>query len=117
MNTTSPLLVLFLIALVIERVLEIVSPFIGRSDVMSKRQAEMKALILFLVGSVLGGVICFVGKVNLFALCGLPLSSDTLAYLLSGICVGGGSKPLHDLISSLSKYRDILRARNGVVKG
>jgi len=86
----------------------------GYSD---NRRAEMKALFMFLIGSVIGGAICLIGQVNIFRLSGLALNSDVLSYLLTGIAVGGGTKPLHDAISSLSKYRDLLRRQNnGVVK-
>lgn len=116
MHIASPILILYLVTQIIERILEVISLFVGRADVTNKRQAELMALAMFVIGSLIGTLVCSLAGIDIFQLCGLPLKSDAVAYLLTGIAVGGGSKPLHDIISGLSKYRDKLKKENGVLR-
>lgn len=73
-------------------------------DYVSKHKSKMDALRkvqLWAFSSILGVIICY-STIGLFELSGIPILHFWDA-LFSGMLIGGGTKSLHDLISSIEK--------------
>lgn len=96
------LLGFYIAAQMIERITEVLSwlPVWGDPEDKNTRTKRM----LFL-STALGIAFCLWVRLGFFGAAGLGGINHILDRVLSGIVVGAGSKPVHDIISSIDKYR------------
>jgi hypothetical protein len=94
---------LFIVALAIERVTELaVAPWVGAGDHRITRNVIVGTFAL-VVGVITSGVL----GLRLLSLLSQQTTTDSLAVsldvLATGLAIGAGTKPLHDLITNLEK--------------
>jgi hypothetical protein len=93
--------VLYLIAQIDERIVELFSysEFFG-----ARNNKKRRTVTLWFLASTIGILLCY-ATTGLFEIINISFSIDShlVDAILSGLVVGGGTKPLHDLISSVEK--------------
>jgi hypothetical protein len=109
----QPLAAFYIAAQVDERVTELISrvpeAFTKKVGLAGdKREAtsddvKNRALWLSVVAVLIGIAVAWVAKLALFQASGLTGLSAQTDYVLTGIALGGGTKPIHDAISYLQK--------------
>lgn len=104
MDISSTFGILYILAQAVERIVEFISnlTIFGDPDSKEERVIHKRAILLWLVSSVLGVIVCLVFNVNF--LTAFTNEHPTLSLICSGIIVGSGTKPVHDVISSIEKY-------------
>jgi hypothetical protein len=93
----QPLAVFYIAAQITERLVEPIS-LIGQG--LSK---QVRAILLWIVASGIGIAIAEVAKLALFKASGIGGVDPGIDYILTGIAIGSGTKPIHDVISYLQK--------------
>lgn len=73
------------------------------SKISSKRSKRIVGLWIYASG--LGFFLCWVFKIGFLKTIGatIPDGLESLDYLASGIAIGSGTKPLHDIIAKIEK--------------
>jgi hypothetical protein len=101
------LVAFYLSAIVIERLTEIISKF-GEKPEAEKNEnyVNKRAWILLAASSVIGLIAAFSLHLGFLASAGVKDVSETADYFLSGIALGAGTKPTHDIISYIEKVKD-----------
>ncbi len=104
MDISSTFGILYILAQAVERVVEFISEFSVWGDPASKDPAIIhhRTIRLWLVSSVLGILVCLIFHVDFLTL--FTHEHHILSQTLSGIIVGSGTKPVHDVIASIEKY-------------
>jgi hypothetical protein len=109
MDVSKAFALLYILAQAVERIVELISDFGIWGDPKSPDPVVLhhRAIRLWLVSSVVGILACVVYNVNFFTMidpskANFPISA--LDAILSGIIVGSGTKPVHDVITSIEKY-------------
>ena len=94
----------YIAAQIIERITELFSR-IGDKPANQKTENDFKfrAVWLWIVASVLGVGLALSLKLGFFGASGFAGVKPTLDYVLSGIALGGGTKPVHDIIAYIEK--------------
>jgi len=103
----SPVLaILYVLAQAVERIVELVSEFKiwGDPDSTDNGIKHQRAIALWFVASMLGIVACWLFSVNFVLMLTQSSHHPILAIIISGIIVGSGSKPVHDVIATIEKY-------------
>lgn len=59
-----------------------------------------------LVALTFGELICILGEIDLFGACGIALNPLLISYILTGICVSGGSTLVNELIKAIVDLRN-----------
>lgn len=100
---TQPLLTFYLVAQVIERITELVSLY-GEPPAAekTKKQRANRSRWLLLCSTVLGLVAANVLDLRFLALANTAID-PALDEILSGIALGAGTKPVHDIIAFVEK--------------
>ena len=96
------LLGFYISAQMIERITEVLSWLPVWGDPEDKNTRTKRILFL---STALGVAFCLWVRLGFFSAAGLEGINPLLDRILSGIVVGAGSKPVHDIISSIDKYR------------
>jgi len=96
---SAALAVFYILAQVVERIVEIFS-YIPIPD----ENKKTRTWVFWGISSMLGWGVCAIYNVDFFSLVHVQTVHHGLNIFLSGIIVGSGTKPVHDLISSLEKY-------------
>ena len=104
----SPFAIFYIAAQAIERITELFSKI---GDVESKEVKgalgltirDWRAVWLWVIASALGIGLAFWIQLGLFKVSGVSTIDQTLDKVLTGIIIGSGTKPLHDLISYVQK--------------
>lgn len=73
------------------------------SKISGKKSKRIVGLWLF--ASILGILLCWVFKIGFLGTIGATISYTWLDYLVSGIVIGSGTKPLHDVIAYIEKAK------------
>lgn len=108
MSVPSVFGILYILAQAVERIVELVSDLSIWGDPASPDKAVLhrRTVRLWFVSSVIGVAVCLVYQVDFFA--AIRIESDPwrqmLNRILSGIIVGSGTKPVHDVITRIEKY-------------
>ena len=104
MDISSTLGLIYILSQAVERIVEFISDwdFWGDPDSKMRPVVHRRTISLWLVSSVLGVTICLIYHVNL--LTAFSQEHPTLNLILSGIIIGSGTKPVHDVITSIEKY-------------
>ncbi len=99
--------IFYIMAQFVERVVEPFSeyPRFGSSSSTDDNEKFARALSIWGFASLLGMLLCYF-TIGLFQVVGVSFSDaaitgHTLDAILSGVIIGGGTKPLHDLIALL----------------
>ncbi len=103
----SPVLaLLYVLAQAVERIVELLSEFKiwGDPDSTDPSIKRHRTIWLWILASAFGIAVCSVFSVNFVQMLTASVRHPYLSVLLSGIIVGSGSKPVHDLITVLEKY-------------
>ena len=108
------LVVFFLIAAIIERIVEVTtSHWQVKPD--DKKGHAKKTLVTFVVGAVLGVTICCFGHLNIFIPLGIKAATDSsrqvLYYVLTGIAVGSGTQFLHEWLAIAVRTKEQLKRK------
>jgi hypothetical protein len=72
---------------------------------LERRLAE-RTLLFWAIATALGTVLAGVLGLELLRSVGIPSAPDWLEILITGLAVGGGTKPLHDLIKALQAKKN-----------
>jgi len=96
------LLGFYIAAQMIERITEVLSWLPVWGDPKDK---DTRAKRILFLSTALGIAFCLWVRLGFFGAAGLEEINPLLDRVLSGIVVGAGSKPVHDIISSIDKYR------------
>jgi hypothetical protein len=100
----TQLVTFYIAAQIVERITELFSRIGDKpKDQKTDADVKMRALWLWVVSSILGVILAFVLKAGFFAASEIKGIDPTVDYLLSGIALGGGTKPIHDIISYIEK--------------
>ncbi len=105
MDNYSIFAMLYILAQGVERLVE---PFTeinlwGNPDSTDPKVKRQRTLWLWVVSSVVGVLACFLFNVDFFSLIKGGYS-PTVNIIFSGIIVGSGTKPVHDLITIIQRY-------------
>ncbi len=100
---------LYILAQAVERVVELISDFNIWGDPNSKDPAiiHRRAISLWVVSTAVGVIVCYSFGVDFFELLKVSKPGESITFLhglISGIIVGSGTKPVHDVIASIEKY-------------
>ncbi len=100
---------LTILAQAVERIVELISNFSIWGDPSSADPAvrHRRAIFLWCVSSTLGIIICIAFSVDFFSVLptsDLPAWASWLHMSMSGIIVGSGTKPVHDLIVGIERF-------------
>ena len=109
MDVSTMFALLYIMSQAVERVVELVSDFNVWGDPNSKEPAVIhrRAISLWIVSTVLGIITCYSFDVDFFAFVKGAKPGEPITFvhgLISGIIVGSGTKPVHDVIASIEKY-------------
>ncbi|MGA2623354.1 MAG: hypothetical protein ABSF91_05820 [Bacteroidota bacterium] len=109
MDVSTMFAVLYILSQAVERVVELVSDFAIWGDPHSKEPAVLhrRAISLWIVSTLLGMVVCSVFCIDFFRVLKPDGACDpgpVLKFIINGIIVGSGTKPVHDVIAGLEKY-------------
>ena len=105
--TLSQVAGLFVLAFVVERIVEVLGRVLSRST---------RRHILPIVGLAVGLALSFGARIGLFDSLGLSGTEDNglspwIDYLLTGVIIGAGSRPVHSLILALEHKEKELKGR------
>ena len=94
----------YIAAQIIERITELLSGF-GDKPRAKKKDEDLRfrAKWLWAASSLLGVLLAFLLKLGFFAQTGLQDIDPTIDHVLSGIALGGGAKPIHDILAYMEK--------------
>lgn len=100
----QPLATFYIAAQIIERVTELFSS-IGDKPRNEKTPADInsRAIWLWIVASVMGVGMALWLHLAFFHAAGLMDANQTADFVFSGIALGGGTKPVHDILSYIQK--------------
>ena len=109
MDVSTMFALLYILSQAVERVVELISNFNVWGDPDSKDRAVIhrRSASLWLVSSGVGVIVCYSFDVDFFQLLKVSKVGEPISFLhgiISGIIVGSGTKPVHDVIASLEKY-------------
>jgi len=101
--------VLYILSQAVERVVEVISDFAIWGDSRSKEPAVVhrRAISLWTVSTLLGMAVCWLFCIDFFKVLKADAGCDpgpVLKFIINGIIVGSGTKPVHDVIAGLEKY-------------
>ncbi len=100
---------LTILAQAVERIVELISDFSIWGDPSSGDTSvrHRRAILLWCISSALGAGICFAFRVDFFSVlpgAAVPSWTSWLHMGMSGIIVGSGTKPVHDLIVGIERF-------------
>ncbi len=109
MDVATVFAVITILASSVERIVELVSEFAVWGDPSSKDPAVIhrRAIGLWCFASLLGIAFSWLFRLDLFSILNsqqFGSASPFLRRLLSGIVIGSGTKPVHDLIAGLERF-------------
>jgi hypothetical protein len=107
-NISETFALLYILAQAVERIVEVFSDLDIFGDPIStdSKILHKRAITLWCLSSFIGIGVCLIFCADFFV--AVNQNTDclhpTLDKILSGIIVGSGTKPVHDIISKLEKY-------------
>jgi hypothetical protein len=106
MDPFKALALLYVLAQSVERIVELFSELRIWGDPTSKDPGEKRkrAIWLWAAASLLGWGLCLLFEVDFISMLTNSTRHPILRLLLSGIIVGSGTKPVHDVITTLEKH-------------
>jgi hypothetical protein len=104
MDSATTFATLYLLAQGIERFVELFSnlPLWGNAISTDPAVKRRRVISLWIFSSVIGAGACFLFHVDFFAVYNKDIPVATK--ILSGVIVGSGTKPIHDLLTGIEKY-------------
>jgi hypothetical protein len=91
---------------------DVVKATIDKCEIVIKTEEDAISVLksnrmfgLWLIASIFGVILCWVFKIGFLETIGatIPYTWTWLDYLVSGIVIGSGTKPLHDIIAIIEK--------------
>ena len=106
MDVARSLALLCVLAQAVERIVEVVSEirWWGDSASADPSAKQKRAVRLWFVSSLLGWGLCVLFGVDFLQMLTNSTGHPFLRPLLSGIIVGSGTKPVHDVITTIEKH-------------
>lgn len=94
---TQVFLTIFIVSLIVQFLTERCKVFIP--------EKSYSKIVIPAVSMVWGLVICISAGIDLLAACGITVSHPIIGYILTGICMSGGSTCINELIKTISELR------------
>lgn len=109
MDVSTMFAVLYILSQAVERVVELISDFAIWGDPRSKEPAVIhrRAISLWIVATLLGMAVCSLFCIDFFRVLQPAAGCDpgpVFKFIINGIIVGSGTKPVHDVIAGLEKF-------------
>jgi len=108
-DVSSMFALLYILAQAVERVVELISDFNLWGDPKSSDAfiLHRRAAALWILSSILGMIVCYWFDIDFFRFlipAGATQPVSVSHGIISGIIVGSGTKPVHDVISGIEKF-------------
>ncbi len=98
----NPLLAWIFLAIVVERVIEMLVKFIPVLDEVHIKQVDIKMIIALLFG----GVLAFGAQLDFFELVGITFALPYVGFVITTIFIAAGSNYVSDIINTLGKVKE-----------